>query len=45
MAGTLDGKLAADYVHSYWKNIKMDNVQMIDYEVLLDFPDENLFNK
>lgn len=45
MAGTNEGKLSAEYVYSYWKSIGLDNVDIIDYDVLLDFPDDNLYNK
>lgn len=45
MAGTKDGKLSAEYVYSYWKSIGLDDVELVDYDVFLDFPDEHLYNK
>lgn len=45
MAGTPGDKLTADYVKNEWESQDMDSVQMIDYDVLLDFPDDIKFNK
>jgi len=45
MAEKSDGKLSADYVYDEWKAQGLDSVQMIDYDVLLSFPDEKNSNK
>jgi hypothetical protein len=45
MAGTPGGKKSADYIHEQWKLQGLDEVQMIDYDVLLDFPNEQTPNK
>lgn len=44
MAGTPGGKKSADYIHEQWKLQGLDEVQMIDYDVLLDFPNEQTPN-
>lgn len=45
LAGTPGGKISADYVYDQWIQQGMDKVEIIDYDVLLDFPDENKFNR
>ena len=46
MAGTPGDKQSADYLFRLWKSeYKLDSVQMSDYDVLLDFPDDIKFNK
>ena len=46
MAGTPGDKQSADYLFNEWTSkIKLDSVQMTDYDVLLDFPDDIKFNK
>ena len=46
MAGTPGDKQSADFVFNKWKNeYNLDIVQMTDYDVLLDFPDDIKFNK
>ena len=45
MGGTPGDKLSADYVYDQWKNQKLDQVQMTDYDVYLSFPDDTKFNK
>ena len=44
MAGTTGGKKSADYMFETWTSQNLDEVQMIDYDVLLSYPDENLYN-
>lgn len=42
MAGTPGGLETTDYVFDTWSTKqKMDSVQKVEYEVLLDFPNEN----
>lgn len=45
MAGTPGDKISADYVANHWKLQGLDRVDLVDYDVLLDFPDDNKFNK
>jgi hypothetical protein len=45
LAGTEGDKTTAAYVADYWKNIGVDSVYINDYDVLLDYPDEKLFNR
>ena len=45
MAGTPDGKASADYIYNEWKKQELDVVKMLDYDVLLEYPDEIKFNK
>lgn len=45
MAGTSGDKRAADYVYDQWKSQGLDNVQMVDYDVLLDYPHEIKYNR
>ena len=45
MGGTPGDKLSADYVFNQWKEQKLDQVEMTDYDVYLSFPDDNKFNK
>ncbi len=45
LAGTPGDKITADYLKLEWEAQNMDSVQMIDYDVLLDFPDDVKFNK
>ena len=45
MAGTPGDKKSADYVYSFWKDLNIDHVEMIDYDVFLSFPDDDKFNK
>ena len=45
MAGTPGDKQSADYIYDQWKSQKLDIVQLTDYDVLLDFPDDIKFNK
>ncbi len=44
MAGTASNKLTADYVYENWKKQSLSNVQMLDYDVLLDYPHDTLIN-
>ncbi|RNA10104.1 N-acetylated-alpha-linked acidic dipeptidase [Brachionus plicatilis] len=45
LAGTDGGKKSADYVYQTWKDQGLDDVQMIDYDVYLDVPNEEKLNK
>lgn len=45
MAGTPGGKQTADYIFNKWKSQGLDEVQTIDYDVLLDFPNDLNPNK
>lgn len=45
LAGTDGGKKSAEYVYQVWKEQGLDDVQMIDYDVYLDVPDEKNLNK
>ena len=46
MAGTPGDKQSADYIYDQWKtHINLDSVQMTEYDVLLDFPDDVKFNR
>ena len=45
LAGTPGDKLTADYVQNEWLAQGMDSVQINDYDVLLDFPNDIKFNK
>ena len=44
-AGTEYGEKLAQYVYKEWSAQGLDYVKMLDYDVLLDYPDENKFNK
>lgn len=44
-AGTEEGINVAQYVHDTWKSLDMDFVKIIDYDVYLEFPDQEKFNK
>lgn len=45
MAGTIFDKVSADYVKEAFKSYGLDEVELSDYDVLLDFPDASRFNK
>lgn len=45
MAGTEGSKLAIDYVYNEWKQQGLDSIEMNAYDVYLDFPDDNKFNR
>jgi hypothetical protein len=45
MAGTPGDKESADYVADQWRSQGLDQVDLIDYDVLLDFPDDNKYNR
>lgn len=44
MAGTPGDKISADYVSNEWKSQGLDHVDTIDYDVFLDFPDDDKYN-
>ncbi len=45
MAGTPGDKISADYVRNQWLLQGLDHAELIDYDVLLDFPDDIKYNK
>ncbi len=45
MAGTPGDKISADYVRDQWLSQGLDYAELIDYDVLLDFPDDVKYNK
>ncbi|CAF0877194.1 unnamed protein product [Brachionus calyciflorus] len=45
LAATEGGKQSAEYVYQKWKKQGLENVQLIDYDVYLDYPDETKYNK
>jgi hypothetical protein len=45
MAGTPGDKISADYVRDQWLAQGLDYAELIDYDVLLDFPDDVKYNK
>ena len=45
MAGTPGDKISADYVSNEWKSQGLDHVDTIDYDVFLDFPDDDKYNR
>lgn len=44
-AGTYGGKAASDYIADQWKSQGVDVVKEIDYDVLLDVPDQSRLNR
>ena len=45
LAGTNGDKTSAEYVYNKWVEQKLDYFKMIDYDVLLSFPDTVKPNK
>ena len=45
MAGTEGDKNTADYIDNQFKSYGLDSVNINDYDVYLDFSDQNNFNK
>lgn len=45
LAGTGPDKKLADYVKDAFQSYGLDEVEVSDYDVLLDFPDDTRFNK
>jgi hypothetical protein len=39
LAGTIGGYNSAKYVYDQWKSQNLDYVNLIDYDVLLSYPD------
>ena len=44
-AGTVYDKISADYVRNSFESSGLDVVELFDYHVLLDYPDDDKFNK
>ena len=44
LAGTEADKASAEYIAGFWKSEHLDNVQILDYDILLSYPDELKFN-
>jgi hypothetical protein len=45
LAGTADDYKSALYIYNKWSEQKLDYVKIIDYDVLLSYPDANQPNK
>lgn len=45
MAGTVYDKISADYVKNAFMSYGLDVVDLFDYDVLLDYPDDLKFNR
>lgn len=45
MAGTPFDKTSADYVKNAFVSYGLDIVELFDYDVLLDYPDDIKYNK
>ena len=45
LSGTEADKASAEYIKGFWKSEHLDKVEMLDYDVLLSYPDELKFNK
>ncbi len=44
LAGAEGDLTSANYIYNTWKSQKLDHVQIIDYDVLLSYPDEAIPN-
>lgn len=44
-AGTIYDKISADYVKNAFESYGLDVVELFDYDVLLDYPDNVEYNK
>jgi hypothetical protein len=45
LAGTIQDKQTAEYVRNKLLSFGLDSVEIVDYDVLLDYPDADNFNK
>lgn len=45
MAGTVYDKISADYVRDTFISYGLDEVELSDYDVLLDYPNDIEYNK